>query len=173
MLLRTKFKMLEDHVDFIEQGASRDILFLERNIKSIAKSYTDLASDYGRLKRHISNNGLWRAVKELKKRVDDLHTYQQNLAQILNDMNTNGVATAINKLNREVFGKSKQSGSDIEQVLLRANGVEPRQDPTLSAKVDAIIAHLGLDVTVEPETVTRTPAKVVAKKVKPVKKGRR
>lgn len=166
MLLRTKFKRLQRQVNTIEQGASGDIIYLDKELGRLSR-------DYARLKRHISSNGLWGTVRALVKRVDELHAYQQNLARVLEGLNTNGVATAINKLNAEVFGQSKESGSTIERVMLAMNGVEPRQDPTLAAKVDAIIAHLGLDVTVEPEKVTRTPAKIVAKKVKAPKKGRR
>lgn len=44
------------------------------------------------------------------------------------------------------------------------------QEATLSAKVDAIIDHLKLEIKVEPERVTQTPAKVSAKKTK---KGRK
>ena len=44
------------------------------------------------------------------------------------------------------------------------------QEATLSAKVDAIIDHLGLEIKVEPERVETLPAKV---KVKKIKKGRK
>ena len=52
------------------------------------------------------------------------------------------------------------------------NGISPREEATLAAKVDAIIEHLGIEVNVEPEKVVKTPAKIVAKKVKKTtKKG--
>lgn len=46
------------------------------------------------------------------------------------------------------------------------NGISPREEATLAAKVDAIIDHLKLEIKVEPERVTKTPAKVSAKKIK-------
>ena len=52
------------------------------------------------------------------------------------------------------------------------NGISPREEATLATKVDAIIEHLGIEVSVEPEKVVKTPAKIVAKKVKKTtKKG--
>lgn len=141
---------------------------------TVVEKFNDLESDYQRLKRHISNNGLWRAVKELRKRVEDMHLYQQNMARTIANLETNGVATAINNLNKEVFGETKNTGSEIERVMAHMAGFDMGQEPTLSAKVDAIIEHLGLEVTVTPEKVTRTPAKITAKKAKKTtKKGRK
>lgn len=141
MLLRTKFKRFQNETEENFQGAAGDILYLDGNMKSLGKAHDKLAADYERLKRHISNNGLWRAVKELRARIEEMHTYQDNMATVIRDLET--------------------------------NGVEARQEPSLAAKVDAIIAHLGIEVSVEPEKVVKTPAKIVAKKVKAPKKGRR
>lgn len=173
MLLRTKFKRFQRETEDNFQGAAGDIIFLDTEHRRLAKEHNKLVADYSRLKNHISNNGLWGTVKQLVKRVEEMHMYQTNMANRIQELDTNGVATAINKLNEQVFGQSVEKGSTIERVLLAMNGIDARQEPSLAAKVDAIIAHLGIEVSVEPEKVVKTPAKIVAKKVKTTKKGRR
>lgn len=48
---------------------------------------------------------------------------------------------------------------------------EEREELTLAGKIDAILEHFGLEVSVQQEKVV--PSKVVVKKVKKAKKGRR
>ena len=117
------------------------------------------------------------SVRMLAGRIDNWVVQHRDLRAEFNELRdelaTNGVATAINRLNEQVFGQSTQKGSNIERAILAMNGVEPRQEASLAAKVDAIIEHLGIEVNVEPEKVVKTPAKVVAKKVKQTKKGKK
>ena len=115
---------------------------------------------------------LRRRVKELERELkalqDEYHRFRQ-------DIDGNGVATAINKLRTEVFGKRKATKNNDSHIAFWSayfgEKVQPEEEATLAGKVDAIIAHLGLDVTVKPEE--KTEAKVVAKKVTTKKKGRR
>lgn len=156
------------------KGVASDIVQLAVMQDEIIERHNGLADDYARLKRHISNNGLWGVVKKLRAEFEELRGHTAVMItehdRQLRELETNGVATAINRLNEEVFGKSKKTGSGLE----RANGISPREEATLAAKVDAIIEHLGVEVNVEPEKVVKTPAKIVAKKVKKTtKKGRK
>lgn len=117
-------------------------------------------------------------VKKLRAEFEELRGHTAVMItehdRQLRELETNGVATAINRLNEEVFGKSKKTGSGLERAILSMNGISPREEATLAAKVDAIIEHLGIEVNVEPEKVVKTPAKIVAKKVKKTtKKGRK
>ena len=140
----------------------------------IVEQFNDLEADYTRLKRHISNNGLWRAVKELKESVGALRQLVLVHNDKLNDLETNGVATAINNLNKEVFGETKNTGSGMERIMANMAGFDLGVEPTLAAKVDAIIEHLGIEVSATPAKVTETPAKVSVKKAKKTtKKGRK
>lgn len=95
----------------------------------------------------------------LRERVDRV---EKELVKI----QTNGVATAINKLNKEVFEKTKPTGDQYKLIWGKMWGETIPQEATLSAKVDAIIDHLKLEIKVEPERVTQTSAKVSAKKTK-------
>ena len=134
---------------------------------TVVTAHNKLGSDYQRLKRHLSTNGVLKSVRTLLDRVT-------RVEERLDALDTNGVATAINKLNKEVFGETKSTGSGMERVMASIAGLDLGVEPTLAAKVDAIIEHLGIEVTATPEKVVRTPAKVAAKKVKKtVKKGRK
>ena len=158
------------------KGVASDIMQLAVMQDEIIERHNGLADDYARLKRHISNNGLWGAVNKLRAEFEELRGHTAVMItehdRQLCELKTNGVATAINRLNEEVFGKSKKTGSGLERAILSMNGISPGEEATLAAKVDAIIEHLGIEVNVEPEKVVKTPAKIVAKKVKKTtKKG--
>ena len=104
---------------------------------------------------------------------NDIFILRERVAHVekkLDRIQTNGVATAIDKLNREVFKKTKPTGDRYKMIMSSLFKEEFPQEATLSAKVDAIIDHLGLEIKVEPERVETLPAKV---KVKKIKKGRK
>jgi hypothetical protein len=109
---------------------------------------------FSRTKEKIKND-----IFILRERVD-------RVEKELDKIQTNGVATAINKLNKEVFEKTKPTGDYYELIWGKMWGETIPQEATLSAKVDAIIDHLKLEIKVEPERVTQAPAKVSAKKTK-------
>lgn len=107
-------------------------------------------------------------VEELKKHATVLFTeYERKFAEL----ESNGVATAINKLNEEVFKDRKETEmSDLfghfghVGIFTRNSSAPEKQyEPTLSGKIDAVIEHLGLDLNITEKKVT--PSKVVAKKV--------
>lgn len=104
---------------------------------------------------------------------NDIFILRERVAHVekeLDQIQTNGAATAIDKLNREVFQKTKPTGDRYKTIMSNLFKEEFPQEATLSAKVDAIIDYLGLEVNVEPARVETSPAKVKAKKIK---KGRK
>lgn len=105
-----------------------------------------------------------------KMDIDMLYSRLTSVEHELDKLSTNGIATAINKLNQEVFKKTKPTGDRYKMIMSSLFKEEFSQEATLSAKVDAIIDHLGLEIKVEPERVETLPAKV---KVKKIKKGRK
>lgn len=86
-----------------------------------------------------------------------------SLEDRLDKLNTNGVATSINKLNQEVFKKVKETNSRFGFWYNYFGGEPLPKEVTLAAKVDAIVEHLGLKFNVEAE-------KVSVKKIKKEKK---
>lgn len=63
-------------------------------------------------------------------------------------LKANGVA--INKLNKEVFEDTKEEDlSGLNLVASKMMGWDTAKEPTLKSKVDAIIDHLKLNVSVE------------------------
>lgn len=105
-------------------------------------------------------------TKKIKNDIFILRERVDRVEKELGKIQTNGVATAINKLNKEVFEKTKPTGDHYKIIWGKMWGETIPQEATLSAKVDAIIDHLKLEIKVEPERVTQTPAKVSAKKTK-------
>lgn len=107
-----------------------------------------------------------RTKEKIKNDIFILRERVNRVEKELDKIQTNGVATAINKLNKEVFEKTKPTGDYYKLIWGKMWGETIPQEATLSAKVDAIIDHLKLEIKVEPERVTQTPAKVLAKKTK-------
>lgn len=107
-----------------------------------------------------------RTKAKIKNDIFILRERVNRVEKELDKIQTNGVATAINKLNKEVFEKTKPTGDYYKLIWGKMWEETIPQEATLSAKVDAIIDHLKLEIKVEPERVTQTPAKVSAKKTK-------
>lgn len=124
---------------------------------------------------------MWMPIKKLR---DDLETHRKQTTDSINQLRgdveefrraisslnagfeklaTNGVATAVNKLNAEVFQESKKSGT-LADSWFTAYGIEYPEVATLAGKVNAIIDYLGLDLKVEPKEIKES--KIVAKKSK-------
>lgn len=169
MLQKRKInQVIEDTQDsFNRVAGDMDVLFnghdaLHEDIRQFYREFEDLRDE-------LATNGVVRDIRKLQKEVksvmdglDGLRTYAQD------------ELTGIGRLKAEVTQNKKKADYGLVTNLYRLYGVDtyPEYEPTLAGKVDAIIEHLGLDVTVKPEEVTES--KVVAKKQKPVKKkGRR
>lgn len=142
-----------------------------------ARKFQTLSRDFYLLQEELATNGVVRDLRKLEKSHAELVRHTSVLItdhdEQLQSLKVNGVATAINRLQREVLtDKQEEQSNGLTRAFLAAAGAQPELEPTLKGKVDAIIAHLGLDIHVQPEEVTK--AKVVAKKVAaPKKKGRR
>jgi len=80
---------------------------------------------FSRTKEKIKND-----IFILRERVD-------RVEKELDKIQTNGVATAINKLNKEVFEKTKPTGDYYKLIWGKMWGETIPQEATLSAKGDA------------------------------------
>lgn len=162
-LLRNKVKAIETDITNSFNNVSIDIDWLLDEVDGLKKHIEALEDE-------LATNGVVRDIRKLQKEVPELQEQLDNL-------HTNGLATAINALNDEVFKTEKKESDKMLTAMFRYHGyvygsTAITSQPTLAGKVDAIIEHLGLDVSVKPKEVTES--KVVAKKVKKVtKKGRR
>lgn len=82
-------------------------------------------------------------------------------------LKTNEVVTVINKLSKEVFKDTKEGDSSgINLVASKTMGWDTTKEPTLKSKVDAIIDHLKLDVSVETKEEKVKAKKKVTKRKK-------
>lgn len=136
--------------------------------------HNDLSYDFYELREELATNGVVRDLRKLEKEFNELRRHTATMItehdRHFEEIERNGVASAINKLNAEIFGERKEGKFDL---FARLAGAPEQQEVTLAGKVDAIIAHLGIDVSVKPQEVT--PAQVVTTKVKAPakKKGKR
>ena len=146
-------------------------------------NHNNLANDFYELREELATNGVVRDLRRAEKEIKQLRGIIENVDQFVvrrfQELEHNGVATAINKLNEEVFANKKNhksnGGWDTGLLMAAITGGPIPQDATLAGKVEAIIEHLGIEVSVTPEQKTVVPAKAVATKVKTEKKkkGRR
>ena len=170
MFLRRKVKKLDEEVTQSFKNVGRDIDFLIDGFDSAHERADSAHRIAESIEEEIATNGVVRDIRDLQKRVAFLEDENQKLK-------TNGVATAINKLNEEVFKTRKEkttnafSVANYIKLYMTGGSVQPKEEATLAGKVDAIIEHLGLDVTVKPEDVSE--AKVVAKRKVTKKKGKK
>ncbi len=147
-----------------------EILDTTVSFSNVKRDFNDLHKTLGGLKKFVGGayGKLVGKIRGIQAEYEALHSYVDGRFK---EIDNNGVATAINKLNAEVFKNEKEG-----QVLfnpysfLRGVASESQQEPTLAGKVEAILEYLKLDVNVAPEQVKK--AKPVAKKIA-TKKGRR
>ena len=104
-----------------------------------------------------------RIKKDIKEEVSMLREWVARVEKGLDQIQTNGVATSIDKLNQEVFKKVKETNSTFSLASRYLTGEPAPKEATLASKVDAIVEHLGLEFNVEAEKVS----------VKKTKKGRK
>ena len=138
---------------------------IDQAFVNVAEDVVELESSFNELYQEIATNGVVRDIKLLKTQFAGLDEFRQEMRAFRDSLETNGVASAINKLNKEVF-VDKPAPDNFYHKLMFAFGGE--KEPTLAEKVEAIIEHLGIDVHVKPAE----KAKVVASK-KNVKKGKK
>jgi len=147
---------------FINVKKEMDLAF--ELIGDLQKSVRDYAS--------IAKNAQSRADIAIKEN-ESLREY---VYERFGQLDNNGVATAINKLNDEVFKERKEKKNALRVNFDYLFGIatttpKPVEEVTLAGKVEAIAEHLKLNFEVAPEEVKA--AKPVAKKVVTKKKGRR
>ena len=112
---------------------------------------------------------MWILNRFKRKTELDIEALERRIKKVENELDklaTNGVATAINKLNQEVFKKVKETDSAFKWASCYLTGEQAPKEATLAAKVDAIIEHLGIEVSVDPERVVQRSARVSVKKTK-------
>lgn len=95
-----------------------------------------------------------RTKEEIKNDIFILRERVDRVEKELNKIQTNGVATSINKLNQEVFKKVKETNRMFDFASYYITGEPMPKEVTLAAKVDAIVEHLGLKFNVEAEKVS-------------------
>ena len=170
--LRTHFKKLVNDLNDNFRGIDEDFDGVHQRIDE----FNQFKKEFYELRDEIAANGVVRDLAKLRKDHDKLRlrtaTDIYELNRKFDDLEHNGVATAINKLNAEVFDKKVDGDtSAIRRAIYAMSDVEPAQKVTLRGKLDAVIEHLGIDVSVKPREVIES--KIVTKKVKQVKKGRK
>lgn len=104
-----------------------------------------------------------RTKRKIKKDIFILRERVDRVEKELDKIQTNGVATSINKLNQEVFKKVKETNRMFDFASYYITDEPIPKEVTLAAKVDAVVEHLGLKFNVEAEKVS----------VKKTKKGRK
>lgn len=172
MIFKSKVSRLRKEV----RGAFGDV---GKDVDMIIENHNSLAEEFAELRDELATNGVIRDIRQLQKENKTLRDALEGLRGFVqskfDQLERNGVATAVNKLNDEVFKKEKEGESIFRYTFLDSvwgDGGFTEVRPTLAGKVDAILEHLKLDVEIKPEEVTK--AKPVAKKKPaPKKKGRK
>lgn len=168
MRLKNKLASMDKELEGAFENVATDIT-------TLMDWHRDLLDRYESLEDELATNGVVRDLRKLEKENETLRNALSGLSEFVHEkfdqIETNGVARSIGRLNEEVFEEQKE---DRSLAFLNSftswsfGGVGERPvEPTLAGKVDAIVEYLGLDVSVKEKSVT--PSKVVAKKSK--KKG--
>ena len=172
MFLRRKFKDMDDNTTQSFENVASDMDFVLDRIEDANDRISATNNEFYALRDELATNGVVSDIRQVQR---ELKALQDDYYRFRQELDSNGVATAINKLRTEVFGKRKaKKNNDFATMMMSIYSgevVQPEEEATLAGKVDAIIEHLGLDVTVKPEEVSE--AKVVAKRKVTKKKGRR
>lgn len=166
-------QLIEDTQDSFD-GVARDMDVLFNGQDALHEDIRQFYREFEDLRDELATNGVVRDIRKLQKDMksvmdglDGLRTYTQD---ILSD-NHYGLKDTVQRLKTEITESRKRNQRNRWDLLfnsLSGGPLEAQYEPTLAGKVDAIIEHLGLDVTVKPEEVTES--KVIAKKQKPAKK---
>lgn len=163
--LRTRFNQLVGGLNDNFRGVGEEF-------DDVYQRISEFREEFNELRDELATNGVVRDLVKLRRDHEELRSAVLGLRRELDDLGRNGVATAVNRLNAEVFGE-KTSGetSALERVMYAVADAEPAQKATLRGKLDAVIEHLGIDVSVKPREVIES--KIVTKKIKTTKKGKK
>jgi len=134
------------------------------------KRIDTVESDLGKMIDEIEDNGV---VSDLRKLQRDFKELQGHAASTLMTH-----ARRIETIQTELFKERKAKERDHMTSFVRwfgtPLGLEARlEEVTIAGKVDAIIAHLGLDVTVKPEHTEEAKIEVKKKPATKKKAGKR
>lgn len=145
-----------------------DIKHINSRISNLISNHSELLSSFNRLRKHFSELNVAKRLKALEEEQLELRRAINVSSQV-----SSTESETVKRLKSEVFGKQKDSesvfwNSNRMMNLLYGQDLEVAQEPTLAGKVDAIIEHLGIDVSVQPEKTTAS--KVIVNKVKKGKK---
>ena len=170
--LRTRIKKLVSDLNDNFRGIGEDFDEVHQRIDEL----NQFRKEFYELRDEIATNGVVRDLVKLREDYEELRENTSAFTSVVyrkfDDLEHNGVATAINKLNAEVFDKKADSGaSAFRRVMYERAGIEPDERVTLRGKLDAVIEHLGIDISVKPRQVIES--KIVTKKVKTAKKGKK
>ena len=140
----------------------------------IITQHNGLEDEFIALRDEIATNGVVRDIKRHDTEIEEINAR-------FSELENNGVATAINKLNKEVFNTRKDKERSFLTAWAHIIGEDVPQEATIAGKVEAIIEHLGIDVTVKPQEVITakvearklSSAKASAKKKPVTKKGKK
>jgi len=179
---KKQLKQLNDDLDESFANVGAGFNDVNGRIDAWARQHRAFRAEFNELREELATNGVIRDLRKVEKIASGIIGQQKDLMEYVerrfSELDTNGVATAINKLNKEIFGAQKEQeqkeGYLMTSLMRHLSGGEyaAPAEATLAGKVDAIIEHLGIDVTIKPQEVIK--AKVVAKKKAPAKKkGRR
>lgn len=169
---------LQRQINDIRDSNAEDFGNVQFDISNIIDRVNDISiciDEFNEIRKEIENNGVVRDLRKLQKEHEELKKHTSNLImehdEQLLALKTNGVATAINKINKELFQDSKEK-KPFYDFYYKSTAYENQEEPTIAGKVEAIIAYLGLDFEVKPEKVIskKVEVKKVVKKVKKVSK---
>jgi len=172
MSTKKKLQQLDEDLDSSFSNVKLDINNLHGRIDR-------WSTQFGEMRNELATNGVVGNLHRLMKSYDNLERQVAAEFDAINkkfaDLESNGVVTSINKLNTEVFKDTKESKKNLITNFLDfyMNGDVTTKDITLSGKVDAIIAHLGIDIEIQPEKTTAQTVKVTTKSVNKKKAGKK
>jgi len=174
---KKELKQLNEDLDQSFGEVQNGFNHVNSRIDAWARQHREFRNEFNELREELATNGVIRDIRKLEKAHAAFErqtlAFMDSVDARFQELGTNGMATQVNNLTKEVFYARKDAkASSVERVMYAMAGVDLGEEPTLAGKVDAIMTHLGLDVTVKPQQVIE--AKLEVKKTAPAKKkGRR
>ena len=171
MRTKAKFEQLNQELQADFEAVAKDIGHVHQHVNALADAHSEMSDDFYELRDELATNGVIRDIRKLQKDVKAMENGLSGLRGLVEDklaeLNTNGVMRTIKEVREQVFHKKKKREDGLEGLRsLMGVSIGGSEDATLAGKVEAIIEHLGLDVSVQPGTTS----KVVASRAKTTKK---